>query len=137
MKNNKKDIKTEEKKSKKYIFYVAKGSIVATLISIVLIFIMSVILTFSNVSETIIPTSVIIISSLSVLAGSILSAIGLNKNGLINGATVGIVYILIIYILSSIMTTEFNINVKSLIMALVSITTGMVGGIIGVNIRKN
>ena len=44
-------------------------------------------------------------------------------------------YILTIYLISSITGTGFSINIYSLIMVIVSIITGMIGGIIGVNMR--
>ena len=134
---NKKDTKTEEKNSKKNVIAITKGSVISIGISIILIFIMSVILTFSNVSETIIPALVIVISAISILVGSVTATFTMRRNGLVNGAIIGIVYISFIYILSSIMIADFNLNIKSLVMLVVSIITGMVGGIMGVNIRKN
>lgn len=134
---SKNDNKTEEKKINRNIFCIAKGTIIAILISIVLVFIMSVILTISNISESVIPISVIVISSIGILVGSIISAINLKKNGLLNGGIVGLLYIITIYLLSSIIILDFSLNIKTLIMIIVSIVIGMIGGIIGVNIRKN
>ena len=57
----------------------------------------------------------------------------LEKNGIINGMFVGLIYIAIIYLLSSIVTGNFLLNITSIIMIITSVLTGALGGIIGVN----
>ncbi len=115
---------------------IIKGSIIALLISLILILIVATILTFTDASESIIPTSIIIISAISILVGSILSSMNIKKNGLLNGLCVGMIYMVVIYLLSSIAVTGFSINVKTIIMFATSILAGIVGGIIGVNLHK-
>ncbi len=112
------------------------GSLISLIISIVLLLVISIILTYTDVSENIITTSVIIISALSIFIGSIISAININKNGIINGSIVGAIYMITIYLLSSIFVTGFSVNAQSIIMIIVSIVAGMIGGIIGVNFHK-
>ena len=46
---------------------------------------------------------------------------------------VGLIYIAIIYLLSSIVTGNFLLNITSIIMIITSVLTGALGGIIGVN----
>ena len=46
---------------------------------------------------------------------------------------VGLIYITLIYLLSSIITGNFLLNTKSMIMIITSVLTGALGGIIGVN----
>lgn len=112
------------------------GSGISLLITLILLLIISAILTFTNVSENIITVSVIIISALSILIGSIVSALNINKNGILNGALVGAIYMITIYLLSSIFVSGFEINMQSIIMIGTSILAGMIGGIIGVNFHK-
>lgn len=112
------------------------GSGISLLITLILLLIISAILTFTNVSENIITVSVIIISALSILIGSIVSALNINKNGILNGALVGAIYMITIYLLSSIFVSGFEINMQSIIMIGASILAGMIGGIIGVNFHK-
>ena len=59
--------------------------------------------------------------------------LNLRKNGIINGALVGILYIFLIYFLSSIIEKDFSLNTYSIIMLISSIFIGALGGIIGVN----
>lgn len=112
------------------------GSIISFIISFALLLTISIILTYTNVSENIITVSVIVISALSVLIGSIVSALNINKNGILNGAFVGAIYMITIYLLSSILVSGFEMNMQSAIMIVASIFTGMIGGIIGVNFHK-
>ena len=78
---------------------------------------------------------VMAIVGISILIGSSLANLKIKRKGIINGALIGLIYILIIYILSSIVTGIFGLNSNSIIMIIVSILTGMIGGIIGVNIH--
>ena len=58
------------------------GSGISFLISLVLLLAISIVLTYTNISENIITVSVIVISALSILIGSIISALNINKNGI-------------------------------------------------------
>lgn len=115
---------------------ILKGSIVSIIITLVLIIFASMILTFTNIPEAVIPAMIIIISAISILVGSIISTLYIDNKGMVNGACVGLIYIVVLYLLSSITVAGFNLNIKSLVMMLVSIIAGMIGGIIGVNLHK-
>lgn len=115
------------------IMKVIKGSVISFLISVILLFIFASLLVYTSLQETTMKPVVIIISIVSILIGSSLSSIKIKKNGIINGALVGLIYILTLYILSSIALIGFNLNLYSIIMIIGAIISGMVGGIIGVN----
>ena len=57
----------------------------------------------------------------------------IRRNGLLNGGLVGGVYILILYIISSLLNWKFGLNMHSIIMIIVGTIFGILGGIIGVN----
>ena len=116
------------------IVKVIKGSIIAFLISIMLLFIFASLLVYTNIQENTIKPVVIIISIISILVGSSLSSIKIKRKGIVNGALVGNIYIMVIYILSSICFVGFELNLESIIMIISSIISGMIGGVIGVNI---
>lgn len=116
------------------IIKVIKGSIIAFLISIMLLFIFASLLVYTNIQENTIKPVVIIISIISILVGSSLSSIKIKRKGIVNGALVGTIYIMVIYILSSICFVGFELNLESIIMIISSIISGMIGGVIGVNI---
>ncbi len=112
---------------------VIKGSAFSIIITLIGLLVYSIILSYTSVSESTIPTIVIIITAISILIGSTISTSNIKKNGIINGMFVGLIYIAIIYLLSSIVTGNFLLNITSIIMIITSVLTGALGGIIGVN----
>ena len=112
------------------------GSGISFVITLISLLVISIILTYTDVSENIITVSVIVISALSIFIGSIISAVNINKNGILNGYLVGAIYMITIYLLSSIFVSGFSMNMQSVLMIVISIIAGMIGGIIGVNFHK-
>ena len=115
------------------IFNIIKGTIISFISTIVLLLIFSIILTYTNISESFIAPTIIVITAISIFIGSTISNSKIQKNGLINGATVGGIYLIIIYILSSIINQKFALSMQSIIMIISGIICGMFGGILGVN----
>ena len=109
------------------------GSGLSILITLIGLIILSILLTYTSIGENLIPTVTIIITAVSILIGTTISLANLRKNGIINGAVIGLIYILVIYLLSSIIEKNFSLNMQSAIMIILSIIAGALGGIIGVN----
>lgn len=103
------------------------GSSISMIISIICLLIFSAILVNTNIKESTIKPVVIIITGISILIGSSITTIRIKKNGILNGGMIGGLYIAIIYILSSIAFTGFELNVDSIIIIIASILTGMLG----------
>ena len=114
---------------------VAKGSVTAIVITLILLFIFAILLTYTKLQENIISPVVIVVTAISILIGSSISTLKIKKNGLLNGAFVGIIYIATIYIISSLTGSGFSCNINTIIMIVSSIIAGMLGGIIGVNLN--
>lgn len=127
--------KIEDISKEKNIIKILKGVMISIVISILLLTIYAVILTYTSTSESTIKPVVIIITGISLLIGSFISSMKLKKQGMTNGGIVGLIYILSIYIISSIWLSNFSLDLESIIMIIVSIITGMIGGIIGINIK--
>lgn len=115
---------------------ILKGLGIAFIITFIFLLIFAIVLTYSNVSENIINPTIIIITALSILIASSISNIKIKKNGLINGAIIGGVYIILLYLFSSIFRMEFALTIQSIIMIITGIVFGILGGIIGVNISS-
>ena len=115
------------------IVRILKGSIISIIVSLVLLIIYAALLTYTNINENTMPTVIIIVTALSMLIGSQITTSKIRKNGIFNGALVGIIYILFLYLISSIVTKKFSLNSYSIIMISTSIIIGGIGGIIGVN----
>lgn len=112
---------------------IIKGSAFSIVITIIGILIYSIVLCNTNVAENSMSTVIIIITAISILIGSTISTTNIKKNGILNGMLVGFIYIAMIYLLSSVITGNFLLNINSIIMIIASVITGALGGIIGVN----
>lgn len=126
-------VKVSENMNENNIIKILKGSAISIIITLIGLLIYSIILSYTSVAETTMPVTIIIISAISILIGSTLSTSNIKKNGIINGMLVGLIYITVIYLLSSIVTGNFLLNITSIIMIITSVLTGTLGGIIGVN----
>lgn len=112
---------------------IIKGSITAIIITLILLLVYSCLLTYTNINENTMPVVIVIVTAISILVGSLISSSNIKKNGLANGALVALIYIVTIYLLSSIISGNFGLNMYSLIMIIASVIAGAAGGIIGVN----
>lgn len=112
---------------------IVKGVVIALLTTFILLIIFSIILTYTNTEEKIINPVIMIITAISILIGSSLANIKIKKNGLLNGGIVGGIYILMIYLISSLLNWKFSLNIQSIIMIATATIFGVLGGIIGVN----
>lgn len=112
---------------------IMKGVGISLVVTIICLLIFSIILTVTNVSENVINPVIMIITAISILFGSSVINSKIKKNGLINGGFVGIIYLLILYFISSILNWKFSLNIQSIIMIAIGIAFGVLGGIIGVN----
>ena len=110
---------------------ILKGSVISIILTII-----GLLVANTEIGESTVNYIVMGITSISILIGSILSISKIEKKGILNGAIVGGIYVIVIYLLSSIINSNFNINFSSIILMVVSIIAGMIGGIIGVNIKK-
>ncbi len=118
MSNTIQNITTEESELKKNIARIIKGTIFSILISLVLLLIYALILTYTNISENTIMPVVTIIVAISILTGSIISVLKIRKNGLINGGIVGLAYVIFLYIASSMCLVGFSLTLNSFILLL-------------------
>ena len=134
--NAEKKVVDMTKDKNKNAINILKGTIISILLTLILLTIYSALLSFTNISENTMMPVVLVITGISILIGSSISSINIKKQGMLNGGLVGLIYMLFIYILSSIFLSNFEINFNCFIMILIGIITGMIGGIMGVNLSK-
>ena len=125
----------EEGKDYKVFNIYLKGIVIFFVISLFLIFILSMILSFTNVKESIISPGIIFISIISILIPSFFLSKKIKKKGIVTGAVFGIICMFLLYIISSFINMDFKLNLSSIIMICLGMIGGMVGGILGVNIK--
>ena len=80
-----------------------------------------------------IPMVIIGLTFMSIFIGSTISMRKIKKNGLLNGALIGGIYVLLLYFISSIIDTGFAMNLYTILMIVIGMIAGVIGGIIGVN----
>lgn len=112
---------------------VIKGTIISFMTTIIFLLIFSVIFTYTNISESFITPTIIVITAISIFIGSTISNSKMQKNGLLNGAIIGGIYLIGIYIISSIINQKFALSMQSIAMIISGMICGMFGGILGVN----
>lgn len=128
--------KAIEEKSMENLWKIVKGSMIAIVITLVGLVIFSAILTYTKVEETIILPVILSVTSISILLGSGIMASKIKKNGILNGGVIGLLYVLVLYLVSSLVGVGFSVNLNTIFMIVISILAGMLGGIIGVNRKK-
>lgn len=120
-------------KSNNAITGIIKGVIIAFLVTIFALIIFSILLVYTNISEQTIAPVIITVTGISILMGSSIATRKLKNNGLLNGATIGFIYMMILYLISSTANSDFSITFLTIIILLAGIIGGIIGGVIGVN----
>lgn len=121
---------------KNFMFDFGKSLILSILLTFIALLLLSAVLNFTDVSENIISPSIIVISSVCIMIGSFIVSKKIKEKGILNGAILGILYMFILYIISSIANGSFALNVSSLAMIGIGIIAGIFGGILGVNLNN-
>ena len=116
---------------------IMKGTLISIILTLVLLFILAIVLTYTKVSENMIPAAIIVITAISLLTGSTIANKKMKKNGILNGGIIGVIYLLTIYIVSSAISGSFSLGLKSIIMVVVGMIFGIIGGVIGVNVSSH
>lgn len=96
--------------SKNNIIPIVKGIVIAYFITLLLLFIFSMLLTYTNISEVTTAPVILVITAISILVGSSIGSSKIRKNGLINGGVVGFLYIMFLYIISSFTRCRFFVK---------------------------
>lgn len=116
---------------------VLKGIILSYIITIPTFVIFSIILTYVNFPERLINPVVVITTIISILVAGISVTKNAKNRGWLNGGFVGLIYMLILYILSSIVFDNFKIDRYVVTMVVIGVLTGCIGGILGINMRSS
>lgn len=120
-------------KENRTLINILKGVGISLITTLIMLIIFSIILTYTNIQENVINPVIMIITAISILIGSSLGNVKIRKNGLANGGIIGALYMILIYLISSILNWRFSLNIQSLIMIAIAVIFGILGGIIGVN----
>lgn len=130
---NVKDVSNE--KSGISIVVIGKSVLMAYIISIIMLIVYGIILSITSLSETSLPTAVMIITVASIALAGIYSAIKVESMGWLNGAIVGLAYMVILFLLGIIFKTGAALDSFLLFRLFLGFVVGALAGIIGINLK--
>lgn len=102
-------------------------------IGLVLVCLSAVIMTYTNVNDTMMPILVYTSVGIGVFAGSTMLGKKVKQKGYIYGALFGFIYFSIIYLFTVVSFKGFFVNATVGIYLLTSLVSSAIGGILGVN----
>lgn len=117
------------------IWIYGKGLIRGYIVSLILFLIAAILITYTGLSEKIIPITTSIIMILSIAYGGIYVAVHIKKRGWLHGGFLGLMYILILMAFSKVFIIDYNMSSVGYYRIILSMATGVIGGMIGINIK--
>ncbi len=114
---------------------VIKGLIISFLITLPCFLAFALFLTYTDFPEKYTFIAVLVTTVISVLAASAYSTKNVRSKGWMNGLAVGVLYVAILYLASSIVFLNFAIDVQVLLTVVIGAIVGCLGGIFGINLR--
>ncbi len=112
-----------------------KAILFAVGFTLIVFFIAALLLTYTGLSESTIPFITTVTMVISVVLAGMVSAKAGKGRGFLNGAVTGILYALLLYVISLLVSGRFFCNVYILILLAIGIFGGAFGGILGVNMK--
>lgn len=112
-----------------------KGILAAYFFAFIIFLIMALLITYTNISESIIPMLTFIVVIISSLTGGMYVAVKLRKKGWVHGILIGLTYMVTILLLSWMFINDFTFDKQTLLKTLSGVLAGGLGGIIGVNMK--
>ncbi len=115
--------------------YILKSLVLSFVITLSLVLIASLLLSYTPLKESMIPLFNTIIMVISITVGSIYISIKIGEKGWLNGGIIGILYFLILVFLNYLFIKPFIFDIYSISKFFISLATGIIGGMIGINIK--
>jgi len=115
---------------------ILKGVALAFVISLVLLIICAVIMTYSPIPDGATRAVTITVSGISILFAAIVTARKSKRQGWLSGATCGLMYALLLYIFGSLIMLDFSFTLSTLLVGVIGFVVGAFGGIVGINTKK-
>ena len=111
-----------------------KFMVLSILLGLIFTCLIGLLLAYTNINDNMMGTLIFISTFISIFIGSMLLNRKFKKKGYLYGMIFGLIYFLLIFTFSSLAFSTFNITTTAFIYLLMSVTSGIIGGIIGVNI---
>ncbi len=126
-------MKKEKKMQGNVAFCLAKGMAIAFAVTCIIFIGFGILLTYTEISEDTLPLVSLVCTALSsALAGCDWAAC-MRKRGILWGMGAGILYTILLYIITSLASDDFSVELSAAMTLAVAMAGGAVGGILGVN----
>lgn len=125
-----------EARDRGYVFEIVKANIIALITALIAVLLSALVVKLFNVSDTAIPIINQIIKSLAIFLGCMIS---LKKphNGWLRGMICGFVFVWLSFIVFSLLDSNFEFGLSLFNNCILGTLSGLISGIIAVNIRKH
>ncbi|AKN32479.1 membrane protein [Clostridium carboxidivorans P7] len=123
----------EKEKNTSYIV-AAEGVLRGFIITVVLLLIFAVIMTFTEISETVSSTFYLLTTLLSIIYGTIYAVRKTNSRGFLVGIMVTLLYLMVIYVVSVISGNSAVIGYNRIARFLLALVVGAASGIVARNL---
>ncbi|WP_026475753.1 TIGR04086 family membrane protein [Alkaliphilus transvaalensis] len=117
------------------IWTYGRGLVRGYVLALMLFLLSGIIITYSSIGEGSIPLVSSVISILGVAYAAIYVVANIGAKGWLHGAVIGLVFMLLLVILSKMFVTDYVVDKYVSYKLLISIATGSIGGMIGINIK--
>ena len=114
-----------------------KGSLIALVFTVLVFLIFAVVLSYTPIPEDVIPYVVFITQVIGGIISGFIPAKRAKTRGIITGGIAASLYMLFIWLISSLASGGFYFGKHILSMLLVTVFSGAVGGISGVNLKDS
>ncbi len=112
-----------------------KAVLTACAFTLVVFFVCALLLTYTGLPEGAIPFIVIMTLVLSVLIAGIVNAGAAGRYGYLYGGLAGLLYVLLLYLVSLLIAGSFHFSSYILILLVIGLLGGAAGGIVGINLK--
>lgn len=113
---------------------VARGILNAYLLTLVLFLILGGILYFTKISENVIPTAVVILSAVSIIASGINATRDIDQLGWLHGGLIGFLYVAVLLIVGFFVMPSASYGISTLADLALGFAVGTLAGAVGVNL---
>ena len=115
---------------------IASALLMAFCITIPVMLILAAILTFTDFPEKYTTIAVVLATLAGLFAAGFRAGTGNEKNGMIRGGLTGLAYMVILYLISSILFKDFMLGQRAVIMIITGLLAGAIGGLLGGNRKQ-
>lgn len=116
------------------IKYIFKGLMISFILTLIMILIFSLFLSFTSLRESKLPLFNNLVMIFSIVIGSIYVATKVKENGWLNGALIGLGYYIILTLLGLLFIKPFILDFITVSRLVIALITGVIGGMIGINL---